>query len=235
MRSVVRKEIAMPAKPTIYAEDARLVGAVIETLTVLIDRSLKGNESEYPPVRSLLARLAAEPRRPAPPTPCELPVVRYWPAALAGLQDQEGASLTPLLQQLTPRLSWWQGEHYTAASMGAAFVENYALAELLGPRGLCRSADLALGILLLGPDTYYPPHYHPAEEGLYLLSGRGTWHLDRGPTISLPPGGVVHIPAGGAHAFWSFGAPMAALYFCQGQVADLGRLAPPERIAPHGS
>lgn len=224
----------MSAEQTVLKEDARLVGAVIESLTALIDRSLKGNDSEYPPVRDLLARLAAEERRPVPPAPRTLPVVRFWPAALDALRGHDGAGLAPLLQAVTPRLHWWQGEHYSAATMGAAFVENYALAELLGPRGLCHSPDLALGILLLGPDTYYPPHYHPAEEGLYLLSGRGTWHLDRGPTISLPPGGVVHIPAGGAHAFWSFEAPMAALYFCQGNVADLGRLSPLEGVVPHG-
>jgi mannose-6-phosphate isomerase-like protein (cupin superfamily) len=224
----------MPANETSHTDSSTLVGAVLQALTERIEGSLEGNESEYPPARRLLSMLAAEPLRPAPEAPRQLPVVRFWDTALDTLLRGDGAELARLLQLLTPRLHWFQGEHYTAATMGTVFMDNYALAELVGPRGLCRSPNLALGILLLGPETYYPPHRHPAEEGLYLLSGRGTWHLDRGATISLPPGGVVHIPAGSAHAFWSFDAPMAALYFCSGEVSDIGRLWTPAASAAQG-
>lgn len=217
----------MSAEKTINIESDVIIGALVRTLSDLIDHSIQGNESEYRPVRRLLAMLAVEPRRPAPEAPRELPAVRFWDAELNALRIGSGSALAPLLQQLTPRLHWWQDEHYTVANVGADFMKNYAQTELVGTRGLCHSHTLSLGVLLMGPDTFYPAHRHPAEEGLYVLSGRGTWHLDKGPTISLPPGGVVYIPAEGAHAFWSFEAPMVAVYFCHGDVGKNSRLCEP--------
>ena len=154
------------------------------------------------------------------------PVVKHWGAALDALRRGPSAELYGPLKALTPLLRWMQSPHYHPDKCPRDFLENYAYSELVGPDGLCLSTTASMGIMLLGPDTYYPPHLHPSIECLYVLSGRGTWHLENGPTISLPPGTAVFIPYGRTHSFWSMDAPMAAVYLCSGDVTIYPSLKP---------
>ena len=61
-----------------------------------------------------------------------------------------------------------------------------------------------------------PPHRHPQEEHVTVLSGAfgmatGTMH-DRGKAPLLPPGSFVRIPAGEAHFAWTEEETVVQLY-----------------------
>ena len=69
------------------------------------------------------------------------------------------------------RLQWRQNPNY----VGADFLDGYAYCELVGPRGHLQHADVALGLLLLGPRVTYPEHAHPAAEIYGVVAGRAEW------------------------------------------------------------
>lgn len=78
--------------------------------------------------------------------------------ALAGACGEATRALLPLLEGA----EWRQNATY-AGRVGPDFLANYAYAELIGPAGRWSSATAAMGVLLLGADTRYPAHAHPAD------------------------------------------------------------------------
>lgn len=50
-----------------------------------------------------------------------------------------------------------------------------AWAEIIGPGAPLRHAALCLGFVLFAPETYYPPHAHPAVELYHVISGAALW------------------------------------------------------------
>ncbi len=175
--------------------------------------------AEQAEIHKVLLKLKAATGSRQPQSPGCKPVTRYWKKALKSISIGPAANLGPLLESLTPHLCWMGNPNYTPEKTRQLFLDNYAFAELIGPDGLFYSDTASMGIMLLGPDTYYPPHTHPTIECLYVLTGRSTWHLADGPTISLPPGTAVFIPTGRPHAFWSMNDPMVGVYICAGEVS----------------
>jgi len=169
-------------------------------------------------------RVAALPGSPAAalePQP-PLAVCRHWPAALAGL----GAVWAWPLASLAPALSWAQNPNYRWAPPDPDFLANYGYAVIAGPAdgppAPIRCETLALGILLLGPGTYYPLHSHPAVELYVTLSGGGDWWRAQGPWHTVPPDRVIHHDSLVPHATRAGDRPLLAAYIWQG---DLGRHA----------
>jgi len=58
-------------------------------------------------------------------------------------------------------------------------MDNYGWTDLLGQSGSAPDERLACGVLLLGPELYYPPHQHEAEEMYVPLSGTAQWSQGR--------------------------------------------------------
>ncbi len=200
------------------SNDGQAVDAFVAAVARQIEQTMRGNDEEYREVRAILDALEAEASPDVPLTPQSMPVVRFWSQALDATRRGAANGLAGALEELTPRLRWMQCPNYTVENTSQGFMDNYAYTELIGPDGFRLSDTVSIGIMLLGPNTYYPSHTHPTVECLYMLSGRGTWHLSGGPTISLPPGSAVFIPYGSNHAFWSMEEPLAAIYFCAGDV-----------------
>ena len=161
-------------------------------------------------------RLSNDTLRPQLSPPIHRPAAAYWPTILENIASEQGQAIGSILKRLTPYFKWKFHGSYNLQNCSQDFLNNFSLTELVGEDGLCFSKQVTYGIFLIGPDTYYPMHCHDAAECLYVLSGRGTWRLAEGPTISLPPSSTVFIPSGKAHAFWSFKDPMAAIYMCPG-------------------
>jgi quercetin dioxygenase-like cupin family protein len=162
--------------------------------------------------------------------PRQLPVCRYWLKALARAEGTPAATLAAALRPFDPALQWIQNPNYTAASMGAGFVENYGYADLLGPRGLMLHDQFAVGVLLLGPDTTYPPHHHPAIEVYCVVGGVAEWQREDGPWTKKPSGSLIYHPSGLAHATRTGADPLLALYLWRGHLgtpATLKRVARP--------
>ena len=205
-----------------------LVETVIAAMTTHIRENWLGAETDLELFLNMLERLRPWTASRVEIVPETKPVLRYWDHVIDTLEDCDPPDLAMVLRGLSGILRWMQYLNYTPENTSREFLDNYAFCELIGPYGLCPCETMSMGLMLLGPDTYYPPHHHLPSECLYLLSGRGTWHLAEGPTISLPPGAVLSIPSGSSHAFWSMDDPMAVIYLCEGAVGENPVLEKPE-------
>lgn len=85
-------------------------------------------------------------------------------------------------------------------------LERYGWFDVASPRGLVEADALAVGLLLLGPDTLYPPHAHPAMELYHVVAGTaewwsadGAWTAARGQ-LRLPPAPGAALHADGIRA-----------------------------------
>jgi hypothetical protein len=149
--------------------------------------------------------------------PSARPVLRFLP----GLARAAPAPTQPLMATLNAAalsLSWRQT--YAEAEVGAAFLQNYAWAEIIGLSGAFASTRMSCGFLLLGPATVYPRHRHPAEEIYVPLAGAAEWQQGDARWRRQPVGAVVHHAGGEAHSMRTAAVPLAALYLWHGDGLD---------------
>jgi Dimethlysulfonioproprionate lyase len=168
------------------------------------------------PLRSLrLVDAKAEPR--------PLPVCRFWNQAFRG-----GSPLLAPLAQLAPHLRWVQNPNYVSAPPSPRFLENYGYAVLAGPGGPVETDALAFGVLLLGPDTHYPTHRHPAAEIYAVLSGEAEWQNAAEPWRREQPGAVIRHDGLVPHATRTLAEPLLAAYLWIGDLATHARIEAPK-------
>jgi len=141
--------------------------------------------------------------------PAALPVLRWLPRIGAGAHPFASA-LVSALCRAAPRLAWKQS--YTADDLGTTFMHNYGWTEILGPRGGETRGNIACGLLLLGPHTYYPPHRHEAEEIYVPLSGTAEWQQGDAIWRAYAPGTLIHHRSEEPHAMRTGEEPLLALY-----------------------
>ncbi len=92
-----------------------------------------------------------------------------------------------------------------------------------GPPALVAHPGLAFGVLLLGPDTTYPTHVHPAAE-LYLPLGPARWSVADRPLVERPVGApIVHLPDE-PHETRTATTPLAALYVWLGELGTAAQI-----------
>lgn len=206
--------------------DGSSVAVFFRLLSIQIKKTITSASMEFEALQQILVRLEPEILRQIRVEPQSKPAVVHWEKALESMRQGPSSALYPALKTLSPQLHWMQNPNYRSPDCPSSFLQNYAYAELVGCNGLCPSQCASMGIMLLGPETYYPPHVHPARECLYVLAGRGTWCLENGPIISLPPGKAMFIPPSCTHAFWSMDTPLAAIYLCSGDIASYPMLKP---------
>jgi quercetin dioxygenase-like cupin family protein len=209
------------ARETFAASLQQMLREILEILATAASRDA------IPPARLALVRqhlqridqpeyTAVIQRRPVQ----SLPVCRY----LQGLLDVAEPRLGGALGQLLLGLCWVQNPNYTAGQMPRGFLENYGYSELIGGRGLVQDEAFALGLLLLGPHTLYPPHHHPADEIYYTVAGQATWWQRDGPWIARYDGSLVDHPSGVVHAMRTADTPVLLLYCWWGEVGVAARL-----------
>lgn len=174
--------------------------------------------------RALLRRLlppelrdfaAAIPEAPAarPLAARPLPVLA-WRGELESGALPETRPLAAAVAAAAGGLAW--GQSYRAEDISEAFLARYGWCELLGRRGYFAGEEIALGMLLLGPETAYPLHRHEAEEIYLVLSGTAAWRKGTAEERRLPPGSVVHHPSWTPHAMRTAAEPLLALYLWRG-------------------
>ncbi|MFN8495720.1 MAG: dimethylsulfonioproprionate lyase family protein [Caldilineaceae bacterium] len=151
-----------------------------------------------------------------------LPVCRYLRQTL----QAPGAdrALVQALEPLLPLLAWIQNPNYQKGVMPAGFLENYGYADIVSQRGLIADDEFALGILLLGPHTEYPPHHHPAEEIYYTLGGWAEWWQTGQTWLARSAGSFVYHPSGVVHAMRTGAEPVCLLYAWWGDVQTAAQL-----------
>jgi hypothetical protein len=203
-------------------DDARLVAEAIAALAVEVMTLLGHRETEAATFARLLGPLAAAtPLRLEAAEEVQLPICRHLAAAL-GQAAGTALRLVPPLGALCPFLAWVQNPNYRAAPPSPNFLDSYGYAVIAGPKSgppaLTRHAGLAFGLLLLGPDTLYPAHSHPASE-IYIPLGRAEWQMGEEPFMTRGPGTVIHHPPNLVHATRTAAEPLAALYLWAGDLA----------------
>ncbi|RIY00239.1 transcriptional regulator [Aureimonas flava] len=158
---------------------------------------------------------------PSPEAVPGLPVLAFLPALeRSGIPAAD--AVLDLARALARRLVWRQT--YAEPQVDRRFLDRYGWTELVGRRGLLTSESLAAGLLMLGPDTAYPPHRHAAEEIYIPVSGRARWL--KGASWSVrAPGTLIHHPPHVVHATRTRAEPLLALYLWRGE-----DLATPARL-----
>jgi quercetin dioxygenase-like cupin family protein len=151
----------------------------------------------------------------ATPRPAEPPhqAARFLAATLVG--EVVGDQLRPILRDIAALLGWRYS--YPPRADAAATIPDIAFAELVGPRGLFDSAEARVGLTLIGPDTYYPAHAHPAVELYFVVSGTAAWTADGVETQRAPGDWVLH-DQGVPHAMRTQAEPLLAVYSWTGDI-----------------
>jgi mannose-6-phosphate isomerase-like protein (cupin superfamily) len=145
--------------------------------------------------------------------PRALPVLR-WLDRLPSTAVTETRPLVDGLVAAAGDLAW--GQTYSAADLGAGFLDRYGWSELVGLRGPIASDRIACGVLLLGPEIEYPPHSHAAEEIYLPLSGTALWLRGEEGWRQRRPGELIHHPSGIPHGMRTGAEPLLALYLWRG-------------------
>jgi hypothetical protein len=149
----------------------------------------------------------------------DLPVRRYWPAVMA-----KGGKFIDPLASLAPYYRWVQTSNYVASPPNPTFLPNYGYVVLAGPGGLVESTELALGFLLLGPETHYPSHQHPAVEIYVVAAGTAEWRKGDDPWRVEPVGSVIRHETMMPHATRTLAEPLLAIYIWQGDLKTNARI-----------
>jgi len=91
--------------------------------------------------------------------------------------------------------------------------------QLAGPEGPIEDDSFRLGVYFQSPDTFYPSHWHNAEEVYFILSGTALWQKKKAPFVLQKPGSLIHHLPNQPHAMQTKKEPLLALW---GWVGDIG-------------
>jgi mannose-6-phosphate isomerase-like protein (cupin superfamily) len=154
--------------------------------------------------------------------PQKLPVCVHWQRAIESAQSEPSRTLAETLDALRDELVWVQSEGYVRSPPSANFLDNYGYAVIAGPPDLVPAPlsinRLAAGLILLGPQTHYPLHRHPAIELYYVVSGRAEWWRGDGPWQMKPPGALIYHDTEVPHGMRTAKEPLVAAYLWKGDL-----------------
>jgi len=141
--------------------------------------------------------------------PDALPVLRWLPQiAACGRSCDPG--FVDAMCRAAPHLEWRQT--YGRREVGEAFLQNYAWSELVGPDGMIPSSKISCGVIVLGPNLFYPHHRHEAEEMYVPLSGTAAWLKGDAVWREHAPGTLIHHLSEEPHAMQTREEPLLAMY-----------------------
>lgn len=161
--------------------------------------------------------------------PFGLPACRFWERALQAARHQgTRPDIVGSLGSVGRLLTWTQNPNYRRSPPAPDFLDNYGYAVIAGPRdgppALLTHEACALGVLLMGPETHYPRHHHPATE-VYVPLNAAEWWRDGGPWRAEPAGTVIYHGSNLPHATRTAAEPMIAIYLWIGDLAVHARIA----------
>jgi mannose-6-phosphate isomerase-like protein (cupin superfamily) len=133
------------------------------------------------------------------------------PALRAGNESTQALleAIGPVIRYLPWRYS------YPPRDDRADLGQHIAFAEIVGPEAPFRSDHVCLGLTLIGPQTLYKMHRHPAIELYHVVAGTAAWTLDDVSRDNQPGTYVLH-PSQAVHAMQTRAQPLLAIYFWSG-------------------
>lgn len=124
--------------------------------------------------------------------PADKPVVRHLRTALKMGEFFNESPVYHTIGMMAPCLTWEYGYELLPDTL----AQQYAYAEIIGPRGPIVYKHMILGMILLGPDAYYPRHHHPEIEESYIgLAG----YVSINDFTVITTNSMTLIPAGRSH------------------------------------
>ena len=110
-------------------------------------------------------------------------------------------------------------EFYEEDSWSKAFLNEFANGEGIGPDGSLYHGHIILGLFILGPETTYPAHAHPAEEFYIVLNGNPKFKIGVNSEFEpKKPGEVVLHHSDMSHSIRSSNAPFYAIFGWRGDI-----------------
>ncbi|MCW3796089.1 dimethylsulfonioproprionate lyase family protein [Paenibacillus sp. LS1] len=150
------------------------------------------------------------------PSPSESTVTKYLDAALKLGDTGAESSLIAAIRPLAPFLDWTFG--YPPHPLYPNLESQVTFTQFIGPEDLGTADHLLMGLTLLAPKTYYPPHVHPANELYIPLGGTGMWTKGIEEPLAREPGSVILHPSCAIHTTESREDPVLALYIWRGDL-----------------
>ncbi len=141
------------------------------------------------------------------------PLIR-WIKEAVKYGNSETNSFLKALEPALPYLPWKY--NYEPRPDMADIDTQLGWGEILGPEAPYRDEQFCFGFTLLGKNTFYPSHLHPATELYVVLSGHAIWTLDGHSQIRGPGEFILH-PSNHIHSMQTENEPMLALYTWSGK------------------
>jgi mannose-6-phosphate isomerase-like protein (cupin superfamily) len=141
------------------------------------------------------------------------PLIRYIGEAIKH-GNPETADLLKALEPALPYLPWKY--NYEPRPDMPDLADQMGWGEILGPEAPYHDEHFCFGFTLLGKNTFYPSHLHPATELYVILSGHAIWTLDGISKVRGPGEFVLH-PSNHIHSMQTEHEPMLALYTWSGK------------------
>jgi mannose-6-phosphate isomerase-like protein (cupin superfamily) len=143
----------------------------------------------------------------------EHPSTRYLETAFATSNDTTD-DLLATVRDVAFHLPWRYS--YAKRSDAPGLENKMAFAEIIGPEAPYVSEGVCLGLTLIGPSTFYPPHWHPATELYYVVAGEATWTAN-GVSLRNPAGTFILHGSKVVHAMQTDQEPLLAVYTWSGE------------------
>ncbi len=154
----------------------------------------------------------------APPDEVEtFAATRHFLPALERASAGSMAGLAEALRAAAPHFAWMQSAGYRR-EMPREFLDNYAALCLIGPGGPYISDRVRVGLVLFGPDLYYPAHHHPARELYCVIGGTAEWWRAGEEPALRPPGSVLLHTENQDHVMTMRGDGLLALWAWTGDI-----------------
>ncbi len=141
------------------------------------------------------------------------PLIR-WIEDSAKHGCSETANLLKALKPALPFLPWKY--NYEPRPDIPDLGNQMGWGEILGPEAPFHDDHFCYGFTLLGKNTFYPAHYHPATELYVVLSGHAEWTLDGVSKVRNPGEFILH-PSNHVHSMRTSDEPLLALYTWSGE------------------
>ena len=141
------------------------------------------------------------------------PLIR-WIEDSAKHGSSETANLLKALKPALPFLPWKY--NYEPRPDMPDLGNQMGWGEILGPEAPYHDEHFCFGFTLLGKNTFYPAHYHPATELYVVLSGHAEWTLDGVSKVRNPGEFILH-PSNHVHSMRISDEPLLALYTWSGE------------------
>ncbi|MEO1746694.1 MAG: dimethylsulfonioproprionate lyase family protein [Pseudomonadota bacterium] len=124
--------------------------------------------------------------------PSRVPVNAHLPRALDNGEQDTAESFVRAVTKIADRFAW----QYGYEKLPQTLAQKFGYADVLGPEGLVRADDIALGFVLFAPNCVYPSHKHDGiMESYIVLSGACSQNdigVFRAPSLIFNAPGTTH-------------------------------------------